>query len=336
MNWELLSKYRNELYGISIIWIVLFHGLKIKNTALPKLFSFLDPIIRHGNCGVEIFLFLSGVYLFFSLKKSFDIISFYLNRIKRIILPFLFIDGLFWVYHCLYLKNNVVLFIKNITLYSFWSGREMMVWYIALILVLYIVYPLIFKALDSSKYSVILMLSMILMTYIGCVILKYYYPKWFSSVEIALTRIPVFLIGCYVGKLVYEKQEISMFIKLASFVFVVYGLSFFYQHPYSLVKYYRIPYLLVGPSLAIWLSVVLDTIDSKRLNSNLSIWGGLSLELYLMHIVLRKLFVSSNLYTNRVYMNYVWYFIICCCIAFVLCFFVSSINKRILNRHSNP
>lgn len=335
MNWSLISKYRDELYGISIIWVILFHGLELKKTALPKALAFLDPIIKHGNCGVEVFLFLSGVCLYFSLKKTFNLKKFYIRRLKRIIVPFLIIDGLYWIYFCLYEKNDILLFLKNITLYSFWIGKDKMVWFIALIIVLYIVYPFIFKALDSSKYSVILMLSMILMTYIGCVILKYYYPKWFSSVEIALTRIPVFLIGCYVGKLVYEKQEISMFIKLASFVFVVYGLSFFYQHPYSLVKYYRIPYLLVGPSLAIWLSVLFDTIESKYLNSGLSIWGGLSLELYLMHIVLRKIFVSSSLYTNREYMNYIWYIIICCCIAFALCLCVSDINKKILNRYSN-
>ena len=50
-----------ELYGFSILWIMLFHGIILKNTALPSKFRFLTRFLENGNCGVEIFLFLSGI-----------------------------------------------------------------------------------------------------------------------------------------------------------------------------------------------------------------------------------------------------------------------------------
>lgn len=225
MNWGLLSKYRDELYGISIIWIILFHGLEIKKTTLPKVISFLDPIIRHGNCGVEVFLFLSGVCLYFSLKKNFSIKSFYIKRLKRILLPFLLIDGVYWLYFCIYLKRDVLAFVKNISFYSFWIGKDKMVWFIALVLVLYLIYPLIFRVVDNNKYSLWIISVLIIASYVGCACLRCYFPKWFSAVEIALTRIPVFLIGCYVGRLVYEKKPISIFIKILTCIFFIYGLS---------------------------------------------------------------------------------------------------------------
>lgn len=85
VTWGILSKYRNELYGFSIIWIILFHGLELKKTVLPKALKFIEPFLKHGNCGVEIFLFLSGICLYFSLKKNQDIIYFFKKRVSRIL-----------------------------------------------------------------------------------------------------------------------------------------------------------------------------------------------------------------------------------------------------------
>lgn len=93
IKWSILSKYRNELYGISILWIILFHGLQFKNFSLSNELKILDGIIKHGNCGVEIFLFLTGISLYYSLKSHDNLRIFYINRLKRIFLPLLIIDG---------------------------------------------------------------------------------------------------------------------------------------------------------------------------------------------------------------------------------------------------
>lgn len=70
ISWNILSKYRNELYGFSILWIILFHGINVKPSALSKELSVFTGVIKHGSIGVEIFLFLSGFCLYYSLKKN--------------------------------------------------------------------------------------------------------------------------------------------------------------------------------------------------------------------------------------------------------------------------
>ena len=58
-----LSAYRNEIYGASILWIMLFHGYLVeveyfKNVPVLKYLGFF---LDCGNMGVEIFLFMSGI-----------------------------------------------------------------------------------------------------------------------------------------------------------------------------------------------------------------------------------------------------------------------------------
>lgn len=333
ISWGILSKYRNELYGFSIIWIILFHGLELKQTALPKAIKCIEPFLKHGNCGVEIFLFLSGICLYFSLIKDNNICFFFKKRISRLIGAFLLIDGSYWMYTCVYQKHSVLSFIQNLTLYSFWVGKSKTVWFIALIIVLYAIYPAIFKLLKQDK-SAIFIVIIIAMTYVLCYFCKLNFYEWFNNVEIALTRIPVFLLGCYCGKLVYRDIEIKKSIKLMTLLLLFYGFTYFYQHPYSLVKSYRMPYFFIGPSIALWIAIFLDIIQFKTINRILYLWGGLSLELYLSHIIFRLLFVDSALYGKNTKINYCLYIIVCCLCAFCLSYFVNKISERCIKNIS--
>ena len=88
LTWGLLSKYKNELYGFSIIWIILFHGIILKKCALPKSLKIIENFLKHGNLGVEIFLFLSCVCLYFSMRSDNNILNFYRKRLIRIFSSF--------------------------------------------------------------------------------------------------------------------------------------------------------------------------------------------------------------------------------------------------------
>lgn len=79
-SWNLLSQYKAELYGFSILWIMLFRGIAQHSIgALDRNLSFMTNFIKHGNCGVEVFLFLSGVFLYFSMKNIKSSISFFIS-----------------------------------------------------------------------------------------------------------------------------------------------------------------------------------------------------------------------------------------------------------------
>lgn len=329
IKWNILSKYRNELYGFSILWIILFHGLEMKNFTLSKPLKVLEGILKHGNCGVEVFLFLSGVCLYYSLKSNENIRKFYINRLYRIFIPLIMIDGVYWFYTCILRDGNILKFIKNITFYSFWIDGNGQVWFIALIVPLYIVYPIVFKyILNNEKVNRLLYIIILcIIVYVICYIFKQANPKWFKGIEIALTRVPVFLLGCYCGILSYENREISSNIKTFSLLILILGIGYFYIHPIGLVGAFRTPYLLLGPSIAIWGALCLEVINNKTINKQLCNWGALSLELYLSHIVLRKIFTGSTLIGKSSVANFHKYLVFVLCGSYIISRIVCLINK---------
>ncbi len=69
-NWYNLSKYRNIIYGFSAIWIIIFHIECCFPNVVKQFHPFIVQIFKAGNVGVDIFLIMSGIYLYFSLKKT--------------------------------------------------------------------------------------------------------------------------------------------------------------------------------------------------------------------------------------------------------------------------
>lgn len=67
-DYSILSKYKNELMGISIILIIIFHFFDINvncaNMLICKLWSGVISSI-----GVDIFLILSGIGIYYSFSK---------------------------------------------------------------------------------------------------------------------------------------------------------------------------------------------------------------------------------------------------------------------------
>ena len=58
-----ISRYRGELMGLAMIFVMLFHVWMPKSNVMYGL-------VRCGNVGVDIFLLLSGVGLWFSWTKN--------------------------------------------------------------------------------------------------------------------------------------------------------------------------------------------------------------------------------------------------------------------------
>ena len=65
MTWRRFSKYRTELMGIACLWIMLYHNRVSWPAGLEPVRRFVD----HGNLGVEFFLLLSGMGLYFAWQK---------------------------------------------------------------------------------------------------------------------------------------------------------------------------------------------------------------------------------------------------------------------------
>jgi len=141
MRCELLSKYRKALLGIATLWIALLHAQMWFSTPL------LQWIKITGHGGVEMFLFLSSLGLYYAWEKGERGWPFFRRRLLRI-LPYFIPIAIFRV---LYLKPPAAEVIPILTATSFWLLGDRTMWYISGILVLYALTPLYLSCFQGRE-----------------------------------------------------------------------------------------------------------------------------------------------------------------------------------------
>lgn len=89
LDLSLISKYRNELYGIAILLIMFFHFTDVyvqhfgsfgSDSFKVILISLYDRYV--SSIGVELFVFLSGMSMYYSYTRQPETRSFYAKRYK--------------------------------------------------------------------------------------------------------------------------------------------------------------------------------------------------------------------------------------------------------------
>lgn len=112
-------------------------------------------------------------------------------------------------------------------------------------------------------------------------------------------------------------------------IIVIIGIGYFYIKNISLVQTFRIPYLFIGPSITVWIAICLEIIANKNINKFFCNWGTVSLELYLSHIVLRRVFLNSKLYSDSAVANFHKYLIFVMLLSFMISKGVNLVEKYI-------
>lgn len=293
MNLNIVSKYRNEIYGFAILWVVVFHGTAINsidysfgNPVLMPLQSFLSV----GNVGVDIFLFMSGICLYYSFVKNNDLYQFSKKRLLRIIPPVVLVYGIYWIIRYGVIAGDSAGLISRFLLLRFWLTGAQTVYYASLVLLLYFLYPYIYNCLFSGRHSGLRMAILMLVAYSTVIVISLVAPKWYSLTEIALTRIPVFIFGSYFGKMVYEGKVVNRYIGLLA---IAGSLAFLVLINLGILhgSAKRFFYLFGGVSLSYTLAIILHVIASHGIKGEgavrraLSFAGTISFELYLAHIM---------------------------------------------------
>ncbi len=209
-----ISEARNVIFGIATLWIGLFHSDYLNDTISFYIKSdfIAEPLkfIRGtGNVGVDMFLFLSGIGLYFSFTKDSHVLSFWKKRLMRV-LPSAFLIATFY-FSLRYVNGRfssgpLYYVLRETFLYFFVKG-ERVFWFISLILLMYLVFPIFYKIIDKWKaWGMIVLVAVIIA---GTFAVRAIAPGVYSNVEIALCRIPVFVIGIWAGRFVMEKKEID-------------------------------------------------------------------------------------------------------------------------------
>lgn len=277
-----ISRYRGELMGMAMLFVILFH------VGLPRWDPFFG-LRRVGNIGVDIFLFLSGVGLWFAWMKDNDWKRFFLRRYIRIYPAWLIIACLYYIP-----RFNAggglaawIDLIGDIAInWDFWQRDELTFWYIPAIMMLYLFAPAYMELIRRHPVYRWTPVAMIM----WCILVHWVTPiqQAVGHLEIFWSRVPIFFIGINMGEMVRRKHAIDgAGIWMVGIIFTM-GLaaSIFLEQ----VRHGEFP-LFIERMLYIPLTVTAIMLLNRVLrrtprwfNRSLSAVGALSLECYLVHL----------------------------------------------------
>lgn len=276
---SLISKYRTELMGLSILGVMCGHLMNY--TIQPQ---FLGHFVRLLH--TPAFLFLSGFGLYYSFSNDSNIVSFIKRRIIRLYIPYLIIGTPFFLSLLFSQLCNVSVFFGYISTIAFWiNGNYYGMWYIAVSVILYALFPILYHFMFNNKGNPIFYLSITLsvMSFIFFS-LNYLYPSYWRLLQEWLSKTYTFPIGCYLGYLSKKKYHISYFI--LCFIQLSFIVLFYLKINTSVMRT-----LASLPFICIFLSVLFKDNKFTKIRESLLWFGKHSLELYLLHVLIFKFFV---------------------------------------------
>lgn len=292
LKWENLSRYRGELMGAAMIFVLLFH--------IPL--SRQDPMFglrRCGNVGVDMFLLLSGMGLWFSWMKKVEgvqwqwrqvLTSFFKNRYRRVYPAWLLVASVYYIWRYTQgvgYSRNIPDLIANIAVnWSFWRADDLTFWYVPAAMMLYCFAPFYMELIrrhPTYRWLPVLML-------VWCVVVQWVRPihATVGHVEIFWSRVPIFFIGINLGQWVRDRRTddgaswwlvlLTLALTLGTCVYLEQQLHG--RFPLTIERWVYIP-LTVSALLTL---AELFSRAPEWLNRGLRLVGLVSLEFYLVHV----------------------------------------------------
>ncbi len=276
-----ISRFRGEQMGIAMIFIILFH------ISLPQSDAFFG-LRRMGNVGVDMFLFLSGIGLWFSWAKNPSYKHFFKRRYIRIYPAWLIIASIFYIQR--FHGGDIMAWIDligDITInWDFWLHDELNFWYIPATMMLYIFAPFYMELI--KKHPIYRWMPVVMILW--CNLVEYVTPihQAVGHLEIFWSRVPIFFIGINMGEMVRQKKTLdgaSIWMIILLFVMTLTSSIFLEQQKHGQFPLYveRMLYIPLTITSILMLNRVFRR-TPKWFNNAFKFVGALSLECYLIHI----------------------------------------------------
>ena len=336
---DIISKYRNVVYGFAALWIALFHGYAIDKIdysfGLKGLHGF-RVFMETGNVGVDIFLFLSGISLFYAYLKYDKLYDFIKNRLLKLFVSSWVVFGIYWIVRYFIIGHmGFRSIINRFLLLQFWMTGDKSIYFVSCILFLYLLYPyineFIFKN-NINKSIIIRTVLLLIITYLSIICFSKLSPSLYNKYEIAITRFPVFIMGAMVGKYVYEKKKIDKRWFLLPIIgtiafFVIYDQKIL--HGYNLRFFYAFGGICISLTL-VYLSYLLDKLFDKIKIKNFVVkfftfFGAFSLEIYLTHIMINQIYNLTPLFRQGNLKRYLVVVVVSIIMAYVFSLIINKI-----------
>lgn len=297
-NIKNISLFRTELMGIAAIWIMCLHIFSELDSSVR--IPLVSSVFERGNLGVDIFLILSGMGLYFSLSKNSNLLAFYKKRFIKVVIPWITLSFIYWL---IYMELNhsfkINVFIKNWLGFSFFTDGTITTWYIQLIIILYILYPLFFKLQNEN----VTMISCIIVV---CVFLNIIIClKWteiYNVYALAIARIPAFLIGSMIGQIIHadtlckDKKKCTYFVVGYSIFMCLVFCSCLVvkgKNQSAGVMFYYLGATGVVMVIILLICVIFKYREFRKFRI-LKYIGNISLEIYLISVFIRNLTIEMG------------------------------------------
>ena len=289
MKYADLYKYRSVWMGFAISWIFFYHmGFEIN---VPIISQFKEI----GYTGCDIFLFSSGLGIYYSLDKNDDVLKYFKKRIVRL-MPMVWITFLFWIPFKFYIGEmtwNAA--IGNI------FGIEYFIdytydfnWYIPITLLCYIIAPFLKKLIDSYNTAFGKLITLIIM--LGASYAFFNEPY----MMLGTCRTGAFFLGMWFGQMGKKEKSISIVGRVIWIILVPVGMIAILLSNHILgftgwnLATAWLPFLVSIPGICILISLVCRLLDNNRVGKCVvkigSFLGKHSLEIYLAHATLVMVF----------------------------------------------
>ena len=288
-----LSKYRNELKGVAILWIVFFH-MAFQSPGI------LYHIQKIGYGGVDIFFFLTGYGLIHSLRKDQALSNYWRRRMSRILpayLPFI----LCWMLvmlprYDLRTTECIRSVLGNLFMIGYWLGTPSIFnWYMGSLFLFFLLAPVLFACISQSGKPIRIfgvLFSCSLFVGLCCIGDDRY---------MAISRLPIFLLGMAFA-MEWKNTWKPIVVRVTLWVSLLAGLGAlllcFYRYPELLGPYgmYWHPFVLITPPLCLILCSFFRYMGKAQfLLTPLRIMGRASFEIYLFNVWAEKLCKENRL-----------------------------------------
>lgn len=181
MNISEVSTFRSQLMGIATLMIFFGHTVFYGQGTIN--YGILNDIVTLGYSGVDIFLFLSGFGLVYSIKRN-NKRTFYSHRVSRLLPSVIFIMILYCVTN---IKGADINWFNPL----FWFQEY---WYIGFCIVSYILFPYLYNfSLKRNGYGILVVALLISLGLLFPFIIRKEAQS--TAYSCFLTRIPIFILG---------------------------------------------------------------------------------------------------------------------------------------------
>lgn len=203
MGYSVLSKYRSELMGMAMLWVMLFHAWDL-DLRVPA----LNWLRAAGFGGVDIFILLSAMGLVMSLSsREQEFTAFMSRRAVRILPAYFIVMPAYTLFSILRGTAPVSALIWNSTLLYYWvHAQGAFNWYVSGIMLFYALTPFCFHRLSRTRRRAAWTAAGIALGLLCCRLLIM--DNYWNYLDV-FYRVPVFLLGLLIGFYVWEGRRLA-------------------------------------------------------------------------------------------------------------------------------